>query len=106
VTGSLFNDGEVKRFTATKFTKKYIVSSIKSGMVVDQQRAHQRVCMSNFGQHDGQSSFKSAIIIPFDLFFPQLELIEELKLSLVNTGFVLRKQIRTILLFLEFSKRQ
>jgi hypothetical protein len=60
--------------------------------------------MSNFDKHDGQSSFKSAIIIPFDLFFSvEMELIEELKLSLVNTGFVLRKQIRTILLFLEFQ---
>jgi DNA mismatch repair protein MutL len=46
--------------------------------------------MSNFDKHDGQSSFKSAIIIPFDLFFSsvEMELIEELKLSLVNTGFV------------------
>jgi DNA mismatch repair protein MutL len=67
VTGSLFNDGEVEQtvHSAYQFIKKYIVSSIKSGMVVDQQRAHQRVCMSNFDKHDGQSSFKSAIIIPF-----------------------------------------
>jgi DNA mismatch repair protein MutL len=45
VTGSLFNDGEVEQtvHSAYQFIKKYIVSSIKSGMVVDQQRAHQRV---------------------------------------------------------------
>jgi DNA mismatch repair protein MutL len=42
--------------------------------------------MSNFDKHDGQSSFKSAIIIPFGFVLSsEMELIEEL---LVNTGFV------------------
>jgi DNA mismatch repair protein MutL len=44
--------------------------------------------MSNFGQHDGQSG-SSQQLFPLDLFFSvEMELIEELKLSLVNTGFV------------------
>jgi DNA mismatch repair protein MutL len=51
VTSSLFNDEEVEHSVhkRIKFIKKYIVSSIKSGMViVDQQRAHQRVLYEQF----------------------------------------------------------
>jgi DNA mismatch repair protein MutL len=49
VTGSLFNDEDVGAQMCIKFIKKYIVSPIKSGMViVDQQRAHQRVLYEQF----------------------------------------------------------
>jgi DNA mismatch repair protein MutL len=44
VTGSLFNEEETDVNNAYQIHKKYIVSPIKSGMViVDQQRAHQSV---------------------------------------------------------------
>ena len=51
VTGSLFNDEEVEQAVHNSYQihKKYIVSPIKSGMViVDQQRAHQRVLYEQF----------------------------------------------------------
>jgi DNA mismatch repair protein MutL len=51
VTGSLFNEEEVEQTVnnAYQIPKKYIVSPIKSGMViVDQQRAHQRVLYEQF----------------------------------------------------------
>jgi DNA mismatch repair protein MutL len=49
VTGSLFEE-EVEQTVnnAYQIHKKYIVSPIKSGMVMDQQRAHQRVLYEQF----------------------------------------------------------
>jgi DNA mismatch repair protein MutL len=94
VTGSLFNDEEVEQTVnnAYQIHKKYIVSPIKSGMViVDQQRAHQRVLyeqfLANMTVHQASSQ---QLLFPLDLFFStvELELIDELKLSLINTGFV------------------
>ena len=94
VTGSLFNDEEVEQAVHNSYQihKKYIVSPIKSGMViVDQQRAHQRVLyeqfLTNMTVHQASSQ---QLLFPLDLFFSssEMELIEELKLSLVNTGFV------------------
>lgn len=94
VTGSLFNEEEVEHAVQNTYQihKKYIVSPIKSGMViVDQQRAHQRVLyeqfLTNMTVHQASSQ---QLLFPLDLFFSsgEMELIEELKLSLVNTGFV------------------
>jgi DNA mismatch repair protein MutL len=94
VTGSLFNDEEVEQAVHNSYQihKKYIVSPIKSGMViVDQQRAHQRVLyeqfLTNMTVHQASSQ---QLLFPLDLFFSstEMDLIEELKLSLVNTGFV------------------
>lgn len=94
VTGSLFNEEEVEHAVQNTYQihKKYIVSPIKSGMViVDQQGAHQRVLyeqfLTNMTVHQAASQ---QLLFPLDLFFSsgEMELIEELKLSLVNTGFV------------------
>jgi len=94
VTGSLFNEEEVEHAVQNVYQihKKYIVSPIKSGMViVDQQRAHQRVLyeqfLTNMTVHQASSQ---QLLFPLDLFFSssEMELIAELKLSLVNTGFV------------------
>ena len=51
VTGSLFNENDVEKEVNRTYQihKKYIVNPIKSGMViVDQQRAHQRVLYEQF----------------------------------------------------------
>ncbi|MFL9830858.1 DNA mismatch repair endonuclease MutL [Flavobacterium sp. ARAG 55.4] len=94
VTGSLFNDEEVEHAVQNVYQihKKYIVSPIKSGMViVDQQRAHQRVLyeqfLTNMTVHQASSQ---QLLFPLNLYFSsgEMELIRELKLSLVNTGFV------------------
>ncbi len=56
ISSSLFSDNEVEQAVQKTYQihKKYIVSPIKSGMViVDQQRAHQRVLYEQFlGQYD------------------------------------------------------
>lgn len=94
VTGSLFNDEEVEQSVnnAYQIHKKYIVSPIKSGMViVDQQRAHQRVLYEQFLTNmTVQQASSQQLLFPLDLYFSsvEMELIEELKLSLINTGFV------------------
>ncbi|WP_026713413.1 DNA mismatch repair endonuclease MutL [Flavobacterium daejeonense] len=94
VTASLFNDGEVEQSVQNVYQihKKYIVSPIKSGMViVDQQRAHQRVLyeqfLTNMTVHQASSQ---QLLFPLELYFSagEMELIDELKLSLINTGFV------------------
>ena len=94
VTGSLFNDEDVEKTVQNTYQihKKYIVSPIKSGMViVDQQRAHQRVLyeqfLTNMTVHQASSQ---QLLFPLELYFSltEMELIEELKMSLVNTGFI------------------
>ncbi|GGA79939.1 DNA mismatch repair protein MutL [Flavobacterium palustre] len=94
VTASLFNDEEVEHAVQNVYQihKKYIVSPIKSGMViVDQQRAHQRVLyeqfLANMTVHQASSQ---QLLFPLNLYFSsaEMELLAELKLSLINTGFV------------------
>ncbi|MFV5684408.1 DNA mismatch repair endonuclease MutL [Flavobacterium sp. GB2R13] len=94
VTSSLFNDEEVEHAVHKTYQihKKYIVSSIKSGMViVDQHRAHQRVLYEQFliNMTVNQASSQQ-LLFPLNLFFSssEMELIAELQLSLMNTGFV------------------
>lgn len=94
VTASLFNDEEVEQSVniAYQIHKKYIVSPIKSGMViVDQQRAHQRVLYEQFLVNmTVQQASSQQLLFPLDLYFStvEIELITELKQSLINTGFV------------------
>ena len=94
VTGSLFNDKEVEEVIHRTYQihKKYIVSPIKSGMVIiDQQRAHQRVLyeqfLTNMTVHQASSQ---QLLFPLNLYFSsnEINLITELELALVNTGFV------------------
>lgn len=94
VTASLFDDSEVEKAVNRTYQihKKYIVNPIKSGMViVDQQRAHQRVLyeqfLTNMTIHQAASQ---QLLFPLNLFFSknELELISELKVALANTGFV------------------
>ena len=94
VTSSMFGDDEVEQSTSRPYQihKKYIVNPIKSGMViVDQQRAHQRVLYEQFlANMTVNQASSQQLLFPLNLFFSstEMKLISELKLSLVNTGFV------------------
>lgn len=99
VTASLFDDHEVEQAVHKTYQihKKYIVNPIKSGMViVDQQRAHQRVLyeqfLTNMTVHQASSQ---QLLFPLNLYFSaqELVLIAELKDSLVNTGFVFEEML-------------
>ncbi|REG94714.1 DNA mismatch repair endonuclease MutL [Flavobacterium aquicola] len=94
VTSSLFNDEEVEQTVQRTYQihKKYIVSPIKSGMVIiDQNRAHQRVLYEQFLVNmTVQHASSQQLLFPINLFYStsEMELIAELQQSLVNTGFV------------------
>ncbi|HEY0091963.1 MAG TPA: DNA mismatch repair endonuclease MutL [Flavobacterium sp.] len=94
MTSALFDDADDTHHVQRTYQihKKYIVSPIKSGMVIiDQQRAHQRVLYEEFltsmTVHQASSQ---QLLFPLNLYFStgEMELISELKLSLANTGFV------------------
>jgi DNA mismatch repair protein MutL len=94
VTSSLFNEDEIEQTVHKTYQihKKYIVSPIKSGMViVDQQRAHQRILYEQFLHNMTVNQASSQqLLFPLNLFYSStdMEIIRELQLSLVNTGFV------------------
>ena len=94
VTGSLFNDNEVEQavYKTYQIHKKYIVSPIKSGMVIiDQKRAHQRILYEQFLRNiTVQHAASQQLLFPLLLHYNQgeLELIREMQDALVNTGFV------------------
>jgi DNA mismatch repair protein MutL len=94
VTASLFNDSEMEQAVTKTYQlhKKYIVSPIKSGMVIiDQQRAHQRILYEQFlTSITVNQAASQQLLFPLNLYFSysEMALIAELKSSLVNTGFV------------------
>ncbi len=94
VTASLFDEKEEENTINRTYQihKKYIVSPIKSGMVIiDQSRAHQRVLYEQFltsmTVHQASSQ---QLLFPLQLHFSnnEMKLIAELQPSLANTGFV------------------
>ncbi|MDI9310693.1 MAG: DNA mismatch repair endonuclease MutL [Limnohabitans sp.] len=94
VTSSLFGETEVeKKKTATyQIHKKYIVSAIKSGMlIIDQQRAHQRILYEQFLKNiTVQQANSQQLLFPLTLYFSgnEIALVQELRPSLENAGFV------------------
>ncbi|MFP9114837.1 DNA mismatch repair endonuclease MutL [Flavobacterium sp. RHBU_3] len=95
VTGSLFNDAEVEDTTVYKtyqIHKKYIVSPIRSGMVIiDQKRAHQRILYEQFLRNiTVQQAPSQQLLFPLVLYFTPAEmaLVKEMEPSLESTGFV------------------
>ncbi|MFT3795556.1 DNA mismatch repair endonuclease MutL [Flavobacterium sp.] len=93
-TASLFEDHEVEQAVNKTYQihKKYIVNPIKSGMViVDQQRAHQRILYEQFlANMTVQQAASQQLLFPLSLYFSttEMNLVHELKDSLINTGFV------------------
>lgn len=94
VTASLFDEKEEEHTINRTYQihKKYIVSPIKSGMVImDQQRAHQRVLYEQFltNMTVNQASSQQ-LLFPLELHYSteEMKLIVELQPSLEHTGFV------------------
>ena len=93
VTSSLFSDNEIEQVVSKTYQihKKYIVNPIKSGMViVDQQRAHQRVLYEQFlTSMTVKQAASQQLLFPLNLYFStsEIELIGDLKIALINTGF-------------------
>lgn len=94
ISPALFDDATEKIPGRTyQIHRKYIVSPIKSGMVViDQQRAHQRILYENFlAGMTVKQALSQQLLFPLQLFFTPAEadILRELKPSLNNAGFQL-----------------
>ena len=94
VTSKLFDDSANENtFSRTyQIHKKYIVSSIKSGMlVIDQNKAHQRILYEQFLTNiTVQQASSQQLLFPLELYFSHEEMafVKELQPSLESTGFV------------------
>ncbi|WP_372755526.1 DNA mismatch repair endonuclease MutL [Mariniflexile sp.] len=93
-TLSVFTDDkEVDKLQTTyQLHNKYIVSTIKSGMlVIDQHRAHQRVLYEDFLRSlTIKSGVSQQLLFPLELHFSsqEIEILNQLKEDLEHTGFV------------------
>ncbi|MBF8150720.1 DNA mismatch repair endonuclease MutL [Winogradskyella sp. F6397] len=90
---SIFNDSAIETTKTTfQLQQKYIVSTLKSGMlVVDQNRAHQRVLYENFLKHITiKEATSQQLLFPLQLHFTpnETKIIDDLKADLEHTGFV------------------
>ncbi|MGM0933290.1 MAG: DNA mismatch repair endonuclease MutL [Bacteroidota bacterium] len=93
VTGSLFNSSESEAEKSTfQLQKKYIVSTLKSGiLVIDQHRAHTRILYEELLRNITVSAAVSQqLLFPLKLQFSshEMEMLGEIKESLEQTGFV------------------
>jgi len=94
VTGSLFADDSVEKTPTSTYQihKKYIISSIKSGMlVIDQRSAHERILYEQFLTNI--TVFKASsqqLLFPLELYFSteEMQLLLQLQAVLEATGFV------------------
>ena len=98
ITGSIFDGETAQQETVTttfQIRRKYIVTTIKSGMVViDQSRAHQRVLYERFLKN---STIKEAVsqqlLFPLSLSFSTAEMtvLQEIESILISVGFIFDK---------------
>jgi len=90
---SIFNDSSIEtKKTTFQLQQKYIVSTLKSGMlVIDQNRAHQRILYENFLKHITiKEATSQQLLFPLQLHFTpnETKIIDDLKNDLEHTGFV------------------
>lgn len=75
-----------------QLNKKYIISPIKSGLVViDQRRAHQRILYEKFLSNiTVQQATSQQLLFPLPLYYApfEIELLRELESALKQTGFI------------------
>jgi DNA mismatch repair protein MutL len=94
VTGSLFESEAIEATAQATYQihKKYIVSTIKSGMLVmDQGRAHQRVLYEQFLTNITiQKAASQQLLFPLELYFSadEMQVLRDMQPTLENTGFV------------------
>ena len=89
----IFSDTAIEtRKTTFQLQQKYIVSTLKSGMlIIDQNRAHQRILYENFLKHITiKEAMSQQLLFPLQLHFTpnETKIIDDLKADLEHTGFV------------------
>ncbi|WP_417875935.1 DNA mismatch repair endonuclease MutL [Winogradskyella sediminis] len=90
---SIFSDSSIETTKTTfQLQQKYIVSTLKSGMlVIDQNRAHQRILYENFLKHITiKEATSQQLLFPLELHYTpnETKIIDSLKSDLEHTGFV------------------
>lgn len=90
---TMFSDSSIETSKTTfQLQQKYIVSTLKSGMlVIDQNRAHQRILYENFLKHITiKQATSQQLLFPLQLHFTpnETKIIDDLKSDLEHTGFV------------------
>ncbi len=93
VTGRLFSSSSEKKENSTfQLHKKYIVSTLKSGMlVIDQHRAHTRILYEELLKNITLSTaISQQLLFPLKLEFNshEIQMLKELQDSLEQTGFI------------------
>lgn len=95
ITGSIFEgqqDSLENIATTFQLRRKYIVTTIKSGMmVIDQSRAHQRVLYEQFLKNiTVNEAVSQQLLFPLSLSFSKsdIDVLKEIKESLTTIGFV------------------
>ena len=96
VTSSMFDEEVTKKVQKTfQIQKKYIVNTIKSGMlVIDQNRAHQRILYEEFLQNiTVKEGVSQQLLFPLGLEFTttEIEILKGLKEQLEQAGFLFSK---------------
>jgi DNA mismatch repair protein MutL len=97
VTGSLFEDDTAETAGQTTFQlqNKYIISPIKSGlMIIHQNLAHQRVLYEELLKNiTVKEAVSQQLLFPlcFNLSIPDVEILNKIREQLEHTGFVFSK---------------
>ena len=93
---TLFEDQSIEGHTKTyQFRKKYIITSVSEGLlVIDQNRAHQRIMYETFLKHiTVQNGVSQQLLFPLQLNYSNTEisLLAEVQPDLEASGFVFTK---------------
>jgi DNA mismatch repair protein MutL len=96
VTGSFFaSDDVVHEHVTLQVQNKYIISKIKSGMmVIHQHRAHERILFEEFLKHiTVHQAVSQQLLFPvvIDITKEELSFLNEIKSVLEHTGFIFSK---------------
>ncbi|MBW8243198.1 DNA mismatch repair endonuclease MutL [Muricauda oceani] len=92
--GTLYSGNDIEEHLASTFQlrRKYVVSTVKSGMlVIHQNRAHERILFEKFlGEITVKEGVSQQLLFPLELTFNKQELavVREIQESLTNIGFV------------------
>lgn len=92
---SMFNNGKQEVKKTFQLKNKYIINTIKSGMlVIDQHRAHQRILYEEFlEQITIKEGISQQLLFPISLHFDteEIRILKTLKPPLEQTGFMFSK---------------
>lgn len=102
VTSSIFTDETlaVKKQPTFQFQNKYIITTIKSGLIaIHQQRAHERILFEEYLKYiTTNEGLSQQLLFPLSVAFTtnDIVILEDIKEQLYNTGFIFEKKENTL----------